>query len=163
MNPTRFPTDSVPQLVGELYSLVDKFETLFGRRFTPDGHLVGSIGEVVAAHRYGLELLPQSSRGHDARTSDGLLVEIKVTQRGIVALREEPVHLLVLHLSRRGEVTEIYNGPGAPAWTAARPMQRRNGQRAISLAKLRKLSLQVRDSDRLPILRDKATAGDEKV
>ncbi len=40
----------IPSLVQELYSIVDRLEELFpGRRFTPDGHLVGSIGEVLAA------------------------------------------------------------------------------------------------------------------
>ena len=40
----------IPSLVQDLYSIVDRLEELFpGRRFTPDGHLVGSIGEVLAA------------------------------------------------------------------------------------------------------------------
>ena len=40
------PVEKVPGLVGELYALVAQLEALFpGRRFTPDGHLVGSIGE----------------------------------------------------------------------------------------------------------------------
>jgi len=40
----------IPSLFQELYSIVDRLEELFpGRRFTPDGHLVGSIGEVLAA------------------------------------------------------------------------------------------------------------------
>jgi hypothetical protein len=95
------PVASVPRLVGELYRVVAEFEHLFpGRRFTPDGHLVGSIGEVLAAHQYGLQLLPHSFRGHDARTTSGLLVEIKATQGNTVALRSEPQHLLVLQLSR---------------------------------------------------------------
>ena len=63
------PVEKVPGLVGELYALVAQLEALFpGRRFTPDGHLVGSIGEVIAAHRYGLDLLPHSAQGHDARS-----------------------------------------------------------------------------------------------
>ncbi len=106
--------DRVPALVARLYSVVSELESLFDRKFTPDGHLVGSIGEVIAAHRYGLELLPHSSRGHDAKSATGVLVEIKATQAKSVALREQPIHLLVLYLSQSGEATEIYNGPGAP-------------------------------------------------
>ena len=42
--------DEVPRLIGRLYDIVDRLEELFpGRKFTPDGHLVGSIGEVIAA------------------------------------------------------------------------------------------------------------------
>ena len=144
------PVEKVPGLVGELYALVAQLEALFpGRRFTPDGHLVGSIGEVIAAHRYGLELLPHSAQGHDARAPSGTLVEIKATQGNSVALREQPDHLIVLRLSREGAALEIYNGPGAPVWSAAGAMQR-NGQRPVSLSKLRLLMAQVPEALRLP-------------
>ncbi|MGQ0721719.1 MAG: DUF6998 domain-containing protein, partial [Candidatus Eiseniibacteriota bacterium] len=50
--------DAIPVLVRRLYGIVRDLEAAFpGRKFTLDGHLVGSIGEVLAAHRYGLELL----------------------------------------------------------------------------------------------------------
>ena len=52
--------DGIPNLIRRLYAIVADLETAFpGRKFTPDGPLVGSIGEVLAAHRYGLELLPR--------------------------------------------------------------------------------------------------------
>lgn len=150
MERSRHPIEEVPGLVGQLYYLVAQFEALFpGRRFTPDGHLVGSIGEVIAAHRYGLDLLPHSARGHDARSASGALVEIKATQGSSVALREEPAHLIVLHLSKSGEAVEVYNGPGGAVWRAAGAMQR-NGQRSISLSKLRKLMGGVPDESRIP-------------
>ena len=50
------------------------------RHFTPDGHLVGSIGEVLVASYYGLELLPASSQTHDAKSDSGKMVQIKATQ-----------------------------------------------------------------------------------
>ena len=158
------PVDLVPGLVGQLYALVAQLEALFpGRRFTPDGHLVGSIGEVIAAHRYGLELLRHSAQGHDARTASGLLVEIKATQGSSVALREQPNHLIVLHLSKLGEASEVYNGPGALVWSAAGAMQR-NGQRPISVSRLRALMALVPEELRLPACESnyvsKPTAGD---
>lgn len=64
---SRSAIDLVPELVRDLYKLVHRLEGLFpGRRFTLDGHLVGSLGEVMAAQRYALELLPASAEGHDA-------------------------------------------------------------------------------------------------
>lgn len=55
MTDLRNPVENVPCLVGQLYELVAHLEGLFmGRRFTPDGHLVGNSGEVIAAYRYGL-------------------------------------------------------------------------------------------------------------
>ena len=61
--------ESVPALVARLYEIVAEFERLFpGRHFTPDGHLVGSIGEVVA-YRYGLNLRAHSAQGYDTTSS----------------------------------------------------------------------------------------------
>ena|SRR5690625_6162025 len=83
-----------------------------GRHFTPDGHLVGSLGECLAAHHYGLELLPASSPGVEA-VCDGRFLEIKAPQGGRVALRSCPEHHLVLKVDRYGSFTEAYNGRGS--------------------------------------------------
>lgn len=142
--------NAIPDLVRRLYEIVGQLEAAFpGRKFTLDGHLVGSIGEVLAAHRYGLKLLPASAEGHDARARDGRLVQIKATQAKMVGLRSRPQHLLVLRLNRDGTAEEVYNGPGAPAWRAAGKMQK-NGQRPIGVAKLRALMAGVAERDRLP-------------
>jgi uncharacterized protein DUF6998 len=67
--------DKVPRLVGRLYDAVSELEELFvERRLTPDGHLVGSLGEVMAQYQYDLDLLAASTERHDARTKDGKLV-----------------------------------------------------------------------------------------
>jgi hypothetical protein len=64
--------ERMPDLVGRLYEIDSELEALFpGRYFTPDGHLMGSLGEVMAAHDYGRELLPASAERQDARTQDG--------------------------------------------------------------------------------------------
>src|SRR5690348_11867403 len=68
-----------PKLLRELFGVVDELEALFSRPFTPDGHMVGSIGEVVAAFIYGLDLFPCSSQGHDARAKCGAKVQVKLT------------------------------------------------------------------------------------
>jgi hypothetical protein len=149
-DPIVTPADQVPKLVRRLYSLVAEFEALFpGRKFTPDGHLVGSIGEVLAAHRYALSLCPASSEAHDGTTKDGRQVEIKATQGSTVALRAEPQHLIVLHLNKEGHATEVFNGPGALVWSNCGAMQK-NGQRPVSLARLRKLMAEVPASQQLP-------------
>lgn len=144
------PVYKVPHLVGRLYTIVAEFEALFpGRKFTPDGHLVGSIGEVIAAHRYGLKLYPASTLAHDAVAPDGRNVEIKATQGRSVAMRAEPEHLIVLHLNKEGQATEVFNGPGFLAWERSGAMQT-NGQRAISLFQLKKLMQEVPEAQRLP-------------
>lgn len=139
----------VPALVRDLYAIVGKLEAEFpGRKFTLDGHLVGSIGEVVAADRYGLELLPAPAEGHDATAPDGRLVQIKATQRSGVGLRSSPVHPIVLRIGSDGETDEVYNGPGEPVWAACGKMQK-NGARPISVSRLRKLAIEVAARDRI--------------
>lgn len=137
------PVREVPKLVQNLYEIVSRLEELFpGRPFTPDGHLVGSIGEVIAAHRYRLRLLPCSAECHDAVTECGTSVQIKATQGKSVGLRHEPNHLIVLKLKKCGDCEEVYNGPGALPWSAAGSVQS-NGQRNISLTKLKNLMSEV--------------------
>lgn len=49
----------VRQKVNQLLGIVRELELLYpDRKFTLDGHLVGSIGEVLAAEKYSLSLLP---------------------------------------------------------------------------------------------------------
>lgn len=129
----------VTAYLDDLYAASEGLERLFpGRKFTLDGHLVGSVGEVVAAYMFDLDLNTASTLGHDALSKDGRKVEIKLTQGRGVAIRHEPEHLIVLHRPKGGPIRVIYNGPGDLAWQAAGKMQK-NGQRPISLAKLRTL------------------------
>jgi hypothetical protein len=142
--------DCIPELISRLYAVVHELEALFpGRRFTLDGHLVGSIGEVLAAHDYGLTLLQPSASGHDARASDGRQVQIKVTQGKRVSLSARPDHLIVLHIAADGRHREIYNGPGDLVWARVGKMGK-NGQAPISLRQLGELNQQVSPEGRLP-------------
>jgi len=144
-------TAAVPALVKQLYELVGQLEELFpDRSFALDGHLVGSIGEVLAADRYQLKLLSMAEKVHDAQTPNGLFVQIKTTQCESVGLRSEPAHLIVLKLADDGTTTEIYNGPGAAPWAEAGPRQK-NGQCSIGLAKLRGLMANVPPEQQLPV------------
>ena len=131
---------NIAQKVQMLYSIMRELEQTYpNRKFTLDGHLIGSIGEVLAAEHYNLELLPTGSECHDAVSSDGKMVQIKITQTQRVALSSKPDHLLVLKLYPDGSWCEVYNGPGELPWEAAGKIQK-NGQRPISLAKLRKIA-----------------------
>ena len=48
----------VKQKISELLLIVNELEERFpGRKFTIDGHLFGSIGEVIAKYYYNIELL----------------------------------------------------------------------------------------------------------
>lgn len=137
----------------KLYDASARLEAMFpGRKFTLDGHLVGSIGEVVAAYMFDLDLNPASTQGHDAVARDGRRVEIKLTQGSAVAIRHEPDHLIVLHRPKGGPVRVVFNGPGLCAWGGAGTMQS-NGQRPIRISRLSALNASFADSLRLPEVR----------
>lgn len=138
----------VGSLVRQFFSLTSELDRLCPKRsFTPDGHVVDSLCEVLAAHYFNLELLPASSKVHNARTPDKTtLVQIKSTQGETVVLRSDqvPQHLIVMKLSDEGVPELIYNGPGAFAY-ATTGKQPSNGQRTIRLNTLRKIQLPTQD------------------
>ena len=137
---------ALPPAVAAIYGAVEDLERAYpGRKFTPDGHLVGSIGEVVAAEAFGLTLHPASYAGHDARDAAGRDVQIKMTGGRSVSLYATCDRLIVLKITSPIEAEVFYDGHGAPAWEAAGRMQK-NGQRTISLSRLARIAAEERNS-----------------
>ncbi|MGY3856061.1 DUF6998 domain-containing protein [Aeromonas intestinalis] len=139
-------------LIQQLYSTVTELESMFpGRHFTPDGHMVGSIGECLVADAYGLNLMKSSNKGYDAHSSSGLQVEIKATQSTSAAFRCQPEHTIVIKILPDGTFEEIFNGPGNLVWKQfnGKPLPT-NGQYQISLGRLKELQKAVDDSLRIP-------------
>lgn len=129
----------LPAPVAAIYAAVSELEARYpGRKFTPDGHLVGSIGEVIAAEAFNLTLYPMSHAAHDACDANGP-VQVKMTAGTSVAMYDCCVRLIVLKVISPEEAEVIYDGPGEPVWMNAGKVQK-NGQRTISLSKLRKLA-----------------------
>ena len=130
----------LPAPVAAIYRAVAALEAAYpGRKFTPDGHLVGSLGEVVAASELGLNLHKMGHPGHDAYDAEGD-VEIKMTQAKSIGMYSECVRLVVLKIVSPEAAEIVYDGPGKPAWAAARNPGK-NGQRVITLAKLREIAV----------------------
>ena len=136
-------------LVRKLYDIVDELEEMFpGRSFTPDGHMVGSMGECLVAEAHGLELQEASNKGFDAVTGSGLEVEIKATQRNRVGFRHKPEHAIVIKINRDGSFDEVYNGPGSLIWNEFEGKEpNTSGQYQISTSKLSNLNDSVSSSD----------------
>ena len=145
---TAVPTQDAGQLIRQFYALTSKLDRLFPKRsFIPDGHVVESFCEVLAAQAFNLELLPASSKVHNARTADhSVMVQIKSVQGETVVLRNDqiPQHLLVLKLSPSGDPELIFNGPGSIAYSTA-GKQPSNGLRTVRLNTLRKLQVPPQD------------------
>jgi hypothetical protein len=60
-------------LLAQIYSAVTELEKMFpGRHFTPDGQMVGSIGEAIAAYHYSILSRRVSSTELEASLSSQL-------------------------------------------------------------------------------------------
>ena len=139
--------EEVPSLIGDLLKTTQRLNHLFeGRPFTPDGHLVGSIGEVVAEYIYDLKLAPASTPQVDAFTRDNHSVQIKLTgERGTsFGFRwptpvgvAHPDLLIALKLNSFG-FEEVYAGP-FPVELLQSRAKTSNGQLSITIAKLKAL------------------------
>ena len=140
---------SLTAIIQDLFRTVFELESRYpGRKFSIDGHLLGSIGEVIAAEYYGLTLLPNSSERHDAKDEQGRLIQIKATQIDRISISSEPDYLIVIQITSDGNWSEIYNGAGSRVWNNAGKMQK-NGQRPISIAKLKLLMKLVSDDEKI--------------
>ena len=129
----------LPTPIVKIYEAVAELEKAYpGRPFTPDGHLVGSIGEVVARETFGFTLNPPSYKGHDAKCATRGDVEIKITAGSSVAFRGDCNHLIVLQIVSPHQAEIIYDGPGAPVLAIA-GKQASNGQRRAAISKIRAL------------------------
>lgn len=146
-----------PEKLGEkirkIYTVVAELSDLFpNRRFTPDGHMVGSLGEAIAAIDYGVELFPNV--GHPA--VDGRIgnreVQVKTTQGKNVAVKEPRPGdlLLVIKLNLDGTWERIYDGDSARVWNELNGQKEtRAGEKVVSFIRLRKLQPHVLENDRI--------------
>ncbi|MCR4945676.1 MAG: hypothetical protein K5929_01870 [Lachnospiraceae bacterium] len=131
-----------------MIEIVTELENEFpGRHFTLDGHLVGSIGEVMAAYYYGIELYKASAVVHDGCVGKRE-VQIKITQQDDIVINEEPQYLIVLYLTKKGDVYEVYNGPGKKPWESSSKRDSHNN-RHMRVNKLMELDLDVSRNDRI--------------
>lgn len=123
----------LPTAVAAIYRAVEQLRTEYpNRNFTPDGHLVGHIGEVIAAKEFKLDLLPNSHPCHDAKDALGRFVQIKLTAGKSIAMYADCDRLIVLRIASPKWAELFYDGDGAPIWQRAGKPQK-NGQRKVQL------------------------------
>jgi hypothetical protein len=136
---TRNHLVKLPPQVTAIYRAVRELEAMYpDRKFTPDGHLVGSIGEVIAAEALGLTLYKSSHPGHDAFDAKGD-VQIKMTGGKSISLYATCARLVVLRIVSPETAEIVYDGSGEAVWRlCGKPGK--NGQRVISLNRLRAIA-----------------------
>ena len=142
--------------VQAVYQAVESLTKRYGRKFTPDGVLVGTLGEVLAEEKYDLDLLPPKTKDFDAKDCRGREVQIRCNQRSTTPIRKGATKgmFLALKLLSDGNIEEIVNGPSSMAH------QLTEGRKADAYGfvglghnKLRKLIESVPESKRVPLRR----------
>ncbi len=104
----------IKELLAITKKLRDQYKHL-GKQFTLDGKLVGDIGEVLAAEKYGLVLYSDNTPIYDGyEISTGKQVQIKASfkENCYFPARHVPDYFLAIHILETGEIEELYNGSG---------------------------------------------------
>jgi hypothetical protein len=140
----------VSEYVIQLLEIVRKMHHDYPKKkFTLDGRLVGDIGEILAEEIYDLELLEGMQRLHDA-SSKGRMVQIKTTMKSTLGFGEIPDFYLGIKVDNKGQVEEIFNGPGSVIWNAIKHRKRpKNYLFSLDIKKLKKLNNLVAPKDRI--------------
>ena len=104
------------------------------------GNLLGDYGEYMCVGLYNLTKAPAGANGYDAITADGSTVQIKANHASsTIGFRGEADLLLVVKVSEKGEISELYYGPFSVVQQSASRSERDN-KWTITVSKLRKLA-----------------------
>jgi hypothetical protein len=139
--------------IRQIYIIANELEGIcVGRKFTPDGHMVGSIGEAIAVFEYGVELHPASHPGTDG-VVNGREVQIKATQGTVVAVKKPSGEdlLLVIKIDRNGSWETVYAGAAGLVWDSLNHKEESYLRvKTISLKRLKVLQHSLNEKDVIP-------------
>ena len=107
----------IKELLAITKKLKDKYIHL-NKQFSLDGKLVGDIGEVLVAEKYGIELYDENTAVYDGfEIATGRKVQIKASFKNYSYFpygeNKLPDFFLSVNILENGELEELYNGPGS--------------------------------------------------
>lgn len=139
--------DKLKSAIVDLYLAVKKMNAAFpDKPFTPDGRMVGDIGEAIGAIKYGVILDKKLRKHWDGYRIDAIEdkreVQIKTTQKDETYLKKPPHDgdLLVFRISENGDWECCYDGEIMKVWNSlSKQNADSTGAKIIKLRKLKKL------------------------
>ena len=145
-------TTEFKEKIAAIYEIANEL----GREFhistcTPDGHLVGAIGQIAAKIAFGLEFGSDQTE-HNCTWSDenrNINVQVRCTGRGSIAIRKEPEYLIALGISEIGKIYLLYNGPWKYVWK--RIERQKQAQKCASRNQLRDAQSEVSLKSQIPV------------
>jgi hypothetical protein len=149
------------QEIKQLLSITKTLKEKYNRSFSLDGRLVGDIGEVLAAEKYGLELLSENAFKHDAKEiATGRMVQIKASFKNNSYFPfgeyKIPDYFLSINILENGDIEELFNGPGTyiiEHYIKPRKLKHyKNTYYTLSKGVLRELNKEVLEKDKIKLL-----------
>lgn len=106
----------IKELLQIIKNLKEKY-SVYNKKFSLDGKLVGDIGEVLCAEKFGLELYKGNKAIYDGfQISTGRRVQIKSSFRNYCYFPfgedKIPDYFLAVNILENGELEILYNGTG---------------------------------------------------
>jgi hypothetical protein len=119
--------------IAEIYEIANELGKAFNiDRCTPDGHLIGAIGQIAVKIAFNLEFSSPKD-GHNCTWPKGskqINIQVGCSGKGKIALRIEPDHLIALEIGQKGQIRLLFNGPGHYIWSKIK--HQRNPQKYVS-------------------------------
>ena len=139
--------NQLKEAIKDLYRSVEKMSSAFPqRKFTPDGRMIGDIGEAIASLKFGVVLDEKSQKDWDGyridKKGNKRMVQIKTTQKVETYLKKPPRDgdLLVFKIKRDGEYELCYDGPALKVWNSLSHRKADvTGAKMIDLKKLKEI------------------------
>ena len=154
--------DALSSAIREMFEAQRGLQRVFPKRlFTPDGRMIGDIGEAIAEIDFQVTVDPKSRKHWDGRREDGCSgcpdVQVRATQKDETYVKESPDDgcLLVFRIFPDGSWECCYNGSTARVWRSL-ASRKADGTNAkfIKLDELRKLNKLVKDGERVAARQD---------
>lgn len=135
------------EAIKDLYSSIGKLHAAFKERpFTPDGRLVGDIGEAIAHLEFGV-IIDRSIKKHwDGywvnSSGSECKVQVRTTQKDSTYLKRPPEEgtFLMFKIKSDGNYDLVYNGSIMRVWDHLSQTQK-SKEKMVSLDRLSKLVL----------------------
>ena len=138
--------------ISEIFGIANELGRAFNiTKCTPDGHLLGAIGQIAAKIAFGLKL-GSALEGHNCTWSDGdriLDIQVGCTGRDSIAIRKEPKYLIALEIAEEGKIYLLYNGPGKYVWEKIE--RQKQSQKYASKKQLRDAQMEVNPKSQISI------------
>ncbi|HRY36347.1 MAG TPA: hypothetical protein P5230_00490 [Candidatus Magasanikbacteria bacterium] len=139
--------NSLNLAIKKLFEAQDILHSVFPKKpFTPDGRIVGDIGEAIAEIYYCVEVDNKLRKDWDGTRTDLLdleyrEVQIKATTKEETYLKKPPHEgiLLVFKIHENGQWNCVYNGSIMAVWDSLNHKKDINGK-IISFKELAKIS-----------------------